>query len=92
VGYAAGLSLMPDEANHDFFMDAADAIFNAYGAVVEKRKDSPCSQEQLEQMNRFRSEWVRFTFMNNRFFQGGVSLGVPPQSFMQHMLPPSVRF
>lgn len=92
VGYAAGLSLMPDETNHDFFMEAADAIFNAYFAVVKKRKDSTCSQEQMKLMNRFRSEWVRFTFMDNRFFQGGVSMGVPPLSFMQHMLPPSVRF
>jgi len=92
IGYAAGLSLMPDETNHDFFMDAAEAIFNAYFTLAEKRKNSPYSPEQIEQMNRFRSEWVKFTFMDNRFFQGGVSLGVPPKSFMLHMLPPSVRF
>lgn len=92
VGYAAGISLMPDETSHDFFVDAADAIFNAYFHLVEKRKDSPFTPEQSEQMNRFRAEWVRFTFMDNRFFQGGVSLGVPPLSFMLHMLPPSVRF
>jgi coproporphyrinogen III oxidase len=83
---------MPDETDHDFYADAANAILAAYFSLVEKRKDSPCSQEQAEQMHRFRAEWVRFIFMDNRFFQGGVSLGVPARSFMLHMLPPSVRF
>jgi hypothetical protein len=43
-------------------------------------------------MYRFRSEWVKFTFTDNRFYQGGVQLGVPAESFMLHMLPPSVKF
>jgi len=35
---------------------------------------------------------VKFVFMENRFFKGGVQLGVPAESFMLHMLPPMVRF
>ena len=92
VGYGVGLSLMPDEDDHDYFMDVACAVQEAYFEVVERRKNEPFSPEQLEQMNEFRKLWVKFIFMDNRFFSGGVQLGVPPESFMIHMLPPSVKF
>jgi len=92
VGYGAGLSIMPDETDHDFFVDAANTLVDAYFDLVNKRKDSDYTSEQIEQMNRYRAEWVRFTFMDNRFFQGGIQLGVPIESFMLHMLPPVVAF
>ena len=92
VGYGVGLSLMPEEDDHDYFMDVACAVQEAYFEVVERRKNEPFSPEQLEQMNEFRKLWVKFIFMDNRFFSGGVQLGVPPESFMIHMLPPSVKF
>jgi coproporphyrinogen III oxidase len=92
VGYGVGLSLMPEEDDHDFFMDVACAVQEAYFEVVKRRKNEPFSPEQLEQMNEFRKLWVKFIFMDNRFFSGGVQLGVPPESFMIHMLPPSVKF
>lgn len=92
VGYGVGLALMPEEDDHDYFMDVACAVQEAYFKVVERRKNEPFSPEQLEQMNEFRKLWVKFIFMDNRFFSGGVQLGVPPESFMIHMLPPSVRF
>ena len=92
VGYGAGLSLMPDEDDHDYFMDVACAVQEAYFEVVERRKNEPFSPDQLEQMNEFRKLWVKFIFKDNRFFSGGVQLGVPPESFMIHMLPPSVKF
>ena len=92
VGYGAGLSLMPEEENAAYFEDAARAILDAYAELVRRRRDAPCSREHIVEMNRFRAEWVKFIFMDNRFFQGGISLGVPPESFMLHMLPPSVVF
>ncbi len=92
VGYGAGLSLMPEEEDHDYFMDAALAMLESYFEVVRRRKDGSYTQEQADQMNDFRAKWVRFIFMDNRFFSGGVQLGVPPESFMIHMLPPSVVF
>jgi len=92
VGYGVGLSLMPEEDDHDYFMDVACAVQEAYFEVVERRKNEPFSPEQLEQMNEFRKLWVKFIFMDNRFFSGGVQLGVPPESFMIQMLPPSVKF
>jgi len=92
VGYGVGLSLMPEEDDHDYFIDVACAVQDAYFEVVERRKNEPFSPEQLEQMNEFRKLWVKFIFMENRFFSGGVQLGVPPESFMIHMLPPSVKF
>jgi coproporphyrinogen III oxidase len=92
VGYGVGLSLMPDEKDHDYFMDVASAIREAYFEIVERRKNAPYTRKQVEEMNEFRKLWVKFIFMDNRFFSGGVQLGVPPESFMIHMLPPSVRF
>lgn len=92
VGYGVGLALMPEEDDHDYFMDVACAVQEAYFEVVERRKNEPFSPEQLEQMNEFRKLWVKFIFMDNRFFSGGVQLGVPPESFMMHMLPPLVKF
>ena len=92
VGYAAGLSLMPDERDHGYFKDAAHAALDSYIALVDKRKDSSSTEDQSEAMEKLRTEWARFTFMENRFFQGGIQLGVPVESFMIHMLPPRVRF
>lgn len=92
VGYGAGMALMPDESSAEYFEDAANAILRAYLTLVSKRKDGEYSQQQVDEMHRFRSEWVKFTFTDNRFYQGGVQLGVPAESFMLHMLPPSVKF
>jgi hypothetical protein len=47
---------------------------------------------QIEEMFKKRAEWVRFTFLENRFYQGGTKLGVPHECFMLHMLPPLVKF
>jgi coproporphyrinogen III oxidase len=83
---------MPDESSAEYLEDAANAILKAYFTLVSKRKDGEYSQQQVDEMYRFRSEWVKFTFTDNRFYQGGVQLGVPAESFMLHMLPPSVKF
>lgn len=92
VGYGAGLSLGPEEDNAQFFEDAANAVFDAYMSLIDKRKKSSYSDEQIQAMDRFRAEWTRFVFSDNRFYKGGVQLGVPPESFMIHMLPPTVKF
>ena len=92
VGYEAGLAIMPDEESSEYFEAAANATLEAYFEIVDKRKDSPYTDEHIRQMDRFRAEWVRFIFQDNRFYQGGVQLGVPPESFMIHMLPPTVKF
>jgi coproporphyrinogen III oxidase len=92
IGYGIGMAFGPEEDNFPYFQDAASAILKAYFQVVEKRKDEKFTPEQIDQMFKFRSEWVKFCFIDNRFFQGGVQLGVPPESFMLHMLPPVVKF
>jgi coproporphyrinogen III oxidase len=92
VGYGIGLALMPDEKNHDFFTDAANAILKTYCAVVERRKDTPVTSEDRLRLQEQRARWVKFIFMDNRFFSGGIQLGVPPECFMLHMLPPTVTF
>ena len=92
VGYGVGLALTPEEENTQFFEDAANAIFEAYMTLVNKRKESSYTDEQVLAMDRFRAEWTRFVFSDNRFYQGGVQMGVPPESFMIHMLPPTVKF
>jgi len=92
VGYGVGMAFGPEEENSKCFQDAAEAIFKAYFHIVEKRKKEKPTPEQIEEMFKKRAEWVRFTFTENRFYQGGVMLGVPPESFMLHMLPPLVKF
>jgi coproporphyrinogen III oxidase len=92
VGYCAGMALPPSEDNFEFFRETATAIQRLYIGIVQKRRSMPYTQEHVAAMQRLRTEWARYTFMDNRFFKGGISLGVPPESFMIHMLPPSVRF
>ncbi len=92
IGYGAGMAFRPEETDAAYFKAAATSIFNAYFHLVEKRKSTEPSPEQMEKMFTQRAEWARFTFMENRFFQGGVQLGVPPECFMLHMLPPLVKF
>ena len=67
-------------------------MFDNYFALVDKRKDIDFSPVHLDAMFKQRAEWVRFNFMDNRFFQGGIQFGVPPEYFMLHFIPPVVKF
>lgn len=92
VGYGSGLALSGQETNQALYADAAQALHSAYFHLVDRRKDAPCTQQQCADLAAYRAALVQFVFMDNRFFKGGVQLGVPVESFMLHMLPPSVRF
>ncbi len=92
IGYGVGIAFGPEEEDARCFEDAAQEIFAAYFALVDRRKGLKPSAADIAKMQVQRREWVRYTFMENRFFAGGVQLGVPPEAFMTHMLPPSVLF
>jgi len=92
VGYGVGMAFRPEEENFDYFHDASSTMFDIYFALVDKRKDMEFSPEHLDTMFKQRAEWVRFNFMDNRFFQGGIQFGVPPEYFMLHFIPPVVKF
>lgn len=92
VGYGVGMAFRPEEDNFDYFHDAASSIFKVYFQLVDKRKDEKPTPEQIELMFKQRAEWIRFNFMENRFFQGGIKFGAPPESFMLHNFPPVVKF
>jgi len=92
IGYGVGIAFGPEEENAACFEDTAREIHAAYFHLVDKRKDLKASADDIIRMQEQRREWVRYTFMDNRFFKGGVALGVPPEAFMIHMLPPSVCF
>jgi coproporphyrinogen III oxidase len=92
VGYGVGMAFRPEEENFDYFHDAVSSIFNVYFHLVDKRKDEKPTPDQIELMFKQRIEWVRFNFMENRFFQGGIQFGVPPEYFMRHFIPPVVKF
>jgi hypothetical protein len=87
-----GMAFGPEEENEACFKDAALEIYAAYFQLVEKRKVLKPKADDLARMQEQRREWVRYTFMDNRFFKGGVALGVPHEAFMTHMLPPAVVF
>ncbi len=92
VGYGVGMAFRPEEENFDYFHDASNTMFDIYFALVDKRKDMEFSPVHLDAMFKQRAEWVRFNFMDNRFFQGGIQFGVPPEYFMLHFIPPVVKF
>ena len=92
IGYGVGIAFGPEEENAACFEDTAREIHAAYFQLVDKRKDLKPAADDIARMQEQRREWVRYTFMDNRFFKGGVMLGVPHESFMLHMLPPSVTF
>ena len=92
VGYGVGMSFRPEEEDFNYFHDAATTIFKAYFQLVKKRNEKKPTQKQIDTMFSQRIEWVRFNFMENRFFQGGIKFGAPAESFMLHNLPPVVKF
>jgi coproporphyrinogen III oxidase len=92
VGYGAGLALSGQETDQAFYGEAAEAIFKAYFQIVDRRKDMSFNHQQVAEMDVLRSAMTRFVFMDNRFFKGGIQMGVPVESFMLHMLPPVVKF
>jgi len=92
IGYGVGMAFGPEESDFEYFHDAASSIFQIYFHLVDKRNSIEPSPKQTDEMIKKRAEWVRFTFMENRFFQGGIKQGIPPECFMLHMLPPMVKF
>lgn len=92
VGYGAGMAFRPEEDNFDYFHDAASTMFTLYFQLVDKRKDGKPLPEHIKEMFKQRAEWIRFNFMENRFFQGGIKFGAPAESFMLHFFPPVVKF
>jgi coproporphyrinogen III oxidase len=92
VGYGVGMAFEPEEEDFAYFHDAALAMFTVYFALVDKRKSMAPTAEQVDAMFKQRAEWIRFNFMENRFFLGGMQFGAPPESFMLHNLPPVVKF
>jgi coproporphyrinogen III oxidase len=92
VGYGIGLALSGQEKAQDFYTEASRALFSGYFQIIDRRKDSVSTQHQVADMDAYRSDMVKFVFMENRFFKGGVQLGIPAESFMLHMLPPTARF
>lgn len=92
VGYAVGVALEPEEENQELFEELALAACRAYCELVNHRKENVYTAQQKDAMHRFRSRWVDFIYRENRFFSGGIALGVPVECFMLHMLPPTVRF
>jgi coproporphyrinogen III oxidase len=92
VGYGVGMAFEPEEEDFAYFQDAALAMFTVYFALVDKRKSMAPTAAQVDAMFRQRAEWIRFNFMENRFFLGGMQFGAPPESFMLHNLPPVVKF
>lgn len=88
IGYGVGMAFGPEEEDSQYFEECSYAILQAYFYLVEKRRGTKPTTAQIEEMFRKRAEWTQFTFSENRFYQGGVTLGVPPESFMLHMLPP----
>jgi coproporphyrinogen III oxidase len=92
VGYGVGMAFEPEEEDFAYFQDAALAMFTVYVTLVDKRKSMAPTAEQVDAMFRQRAEWIRFNFMENRFFLGGMQFGAPPESFMLHNLPPVVKF
>ncbi|RMF97991.1 MAG: coproporphyrinogen III oxidase [Candidatus Schekmanbacteria bacterium] len=92
IGYGIGVALGPEETDSEYYKSSAEAIFKGYFDIVEKRKNEKPKPEHFDEMFKQRREWVRFTFMENRFFLGGLQVGVPAECFMLHMLPPVVKF
>ena len=92
VGYGAGLALTGAESDQVFYADAANALLHSYFHIVDKRKNIPFTHQHMEDLESYRSALAAFNFMDNRFFKGGIKLGVPAESFILHMMPPVVRF
>jgi len=92
VGYGVGMAFGPEEEDFDYFHDAALAMFTVYFELVGKRNEMKPSPDQVSEMFRQRAEWIRFNFLENRFFLGGMQFGAPAESFMLHNLPPVVKF
>jgi len=88
IGYGVGMSFGPDEEDSQYFEACAYTILQAYFYLVERRRDTKPTTAQIEEMFRKRAERTQWTFNENRFYQGGIMLGVPPESFILHMLPP----
>jgi coproporphyrinogen III oxidase len=84
VGYGIGLALSGQETDQGFYDEASQAVFNGYFQVVDRRKDSVYTQQQVADMQAYRSDMVKFVFMENRFFKGGVQLGMHNPANLEH--------
>lgn len=92
IGSGGGVAFDEEEQNYEFTRGVALALYRTYFKIVDKRKNMIILPEQSEVMFKKRADWVRYIFMEDAFFLGGIKLGIPTECFMLHLLPPMVKF
>ena len=78
VGYGVGIAFGPEEQNAACFEDAAREIHAGLLSAGGQKKRAQSRRGYIARMQEQRREWVRYTFMDNRFFKGGVMLWAFP--------------
>ena len=93
VGSHAGIYFFQlEEDKLPFFKDMAETFFKAYSEVVEKRKNTNYSQDDIEHKMKVHGEWVQWTLLEDDGTKFGLEKGIPLDALLGSILPPLAKF
>lgn len=93
LGSNAGIYFFQlEEEKFPFFRDMAEAFFTSFGALVEKYKDMPATEEQLRRRLEAHGRLARWVLLEDEGTRFGLDKGIPPEALLGPILPPLAAF
>ena len=76
----------------DLFIDAYRTFFDAYTAILQKRKDSPATDAGMHLKMRRNGKWLEYLTMKDVAVKMGLGVGIPADVIVNLSFPPSAVF
>ena len=80
------------EQDLDLFTSSYQAFFDAYLAILRKRKGSPYSETDVQLKLERNGKWLEYITLKDRAIKMAQAVGVPPEVLIQLSYPPSAIF
>ena len=89
----AGCKLMHlHEDKLDLFIDSYRTFFEAYTAILQKRKDAPVTDADMQLKLRRNGKWLEYLAMKDIAVKMGLGVGIPADVIVNLSFPPSAIF
>jgi coproporphyrinogen III oxidase len=80
------------EGDLPLFVAAYHTFFDGYLDILQKRKDTPCSDSDNEQTLDRNNKWLEYITLKDRAIKAGQTIGIPPEVIIGFSYPPSCGF
>lgn len=93
VGSHAGIYyfyLEPGQMN--FYKQMAATLFDAYRIIVEKNKNFPFDQTDIDHKYKLHGQWAQWILVEDEGTRFGLDMGIHPDALLGPILPPVAKF